>query len=197
MIFNGNSNLYFMKIKEDLTNRKFGQLTVKKRDESKIGHYRGSYWICNCECGNVKSISRHSLVNHGTISCGCFQIKKAMENGLDGNQSHKNYWLSKYKKRAKKLNIDFSLSKDLFYSICEQNCYYCGVKPSKKSCGYEKKSGKGLPYHANGIDRIDPSIGYIKDNCVSCCKQCNFMKTNKTIDEFFNLIKMIYENHLK
>jgi hypothetical protein len=186
-----------MRIKEDLTNRVYGKLTILERDLSKIGHFRGSYWICLCECGTKKSISRHSIINHGTTSCGCLKIEKAMAMGLDGNQSHKNYWLSKYKKRAKNLGIEFELSKEKFFNICEQECFYCGAEPSIKTCGYEKKSGKGKPYYANGIDRINPNVGYVENNCVSCCKTCNFMKTNKSVSDFLHAIKLIYEKHIK
>ena len=28
----------------------------------------------------------------------------------------------------------------------------------------------------NGIDRMDQKHGYVIENCVSCCKLCNFMK---------------------
>ena len=33
----------------------------------------GSYWLCECECGNVKSIKSSSLRRGEIQSCGCFR----------------------------------------------------------------------------------------------------------------------------
>lgn len=55
----------------DLTGQKFGRLTVLKRDDS-VGTKNGAYWICQCSCGNVKSIMSRSLRSGLTKSCGCF-----------------------------------------------------------------------------------------------------------------------------
>lgn len=53
---------------EDLTGRRFGKLVVLSRD------VRNGYWICECDCGNRKSIRGNSLtMKNGTRSCGCIQ----------------------------------------------------------------------------------------------------------------------------
>lgn len=182
-----------MNIKEDLTGRIFGQLTVLSRDLSKIGLERGSFWLCTCDCGKSRSVSRHSLVNHGTKSCGCLQKKKAAGSALPDALADKNYWLSKYKKRAKTTKIEFLLSNEEFYSICSKNCFYCGDAPETKNHGYIRKYQKEV-YQANGIDRVNPNIGYVNDNCVPCCHVCNFMKTNKTQEDFINKVLKIAKN---
>ena len=53
---------------EDLTGKTFGMLKVIKYVGSKKG--AGSLWLCKCECGNEKVMSRKTLVG-GTKSCGC------------------------------------------------------------------------------------------------------------------------------
>ena len=51
----------------------FGRLTVLAYDKEKSQlHKNGSHWICECECGNIKSVRGADLVNHKTQSCGCF-----------------------------------------------------------------------------------------------------------------------------
>lgn len=51
----------------------FGRLTVLERDLTKpIGHKKSSYWICQCECGNIVSVSATSF-RSGTASCGCLR----------------------------------------------------------------------------------------------------------------------------
>lgn len=63
-----------------LTGRRFGKLAVLCRDSRKDGG--NWYWICECDCGNRKSIRGTSLVRDGgTRSCGCDQRKMASETG--------------------------------------------------------------------------------------------------------------------
>lgn len=58
----------------DLTNQHFGRLTVLSRDMSKPqGQGKSVYWLCQCECGNIKSIRTDKLRNGDTQSCGCLQ----------------------------------------------------------------------------------------------------------------------------
>lgn len=53
----------------DLTGQKFGRLTVLYRDTTR----KGTYWMCQCECGNLKSIPRSTLRDGRAKSCGCLQ----------------------------------------------------------------------------------------------------------------------------
>lgn len=65
-------------IGEDRTGQVFGRLTVLVRDKSRRG-----YWICDCECGNRKSIRGTSLTKKKkpTRSCGCIQKGVASDIG--------------------------------------------------------------------------------------------------------------------
>lgn len=54
---------------EDLTGQKFSRLKVIERDMSR-GNKR-TFWICQCECGNIKSVDGTALKNGTTQSCGC------------------------------------------------------------------------------------------------------------------------------
>ena len=59
----------------DLTNQKFGRLTVLSKDlERKTNN--GSYWICECECGKIKSIKSSSLRRGEIQSCGCLRNER-------------------------------------------------------------------------------------------------------------------------
>ena len=46
-------------MKEDLTGRRFGMLTVLGYDHS---FNRNTYWLCECDCGNTKVVKRGSLM---------------------------------------------------------------------------------------------------------------------------------------
>lgn len=63
---------------KDLTGMKFGRLTVLKIDEGRSG--RKTFWICQCDCGNIKSVRSDSLQSGGIKSCGCLKRKTDAEN---------------------------------------------------------------------------------------------------------------------
>ena len=69
---------------KDLTGQKFGRLTVIKKDPEKLGG--AAYWICQCECGNIKSIRGSALttLNKPTRSCGCLN-KEISAKRIDTN----------------------------------------------------------------------------------------------------------------
>ena len=58
----------------DLTGQKFGRLTVLERDISKKGGH--SYWICQCDCGNITSVQGNHLKSGNTQSCGCLKRER-------------------------------------------------------------------------------------------------------------------------
>lgn len=57
-------------------------------------------------------------------------------------------------------------------------CTYCGNK-------------------ANSLDRINSKIGYTIENCVPCCKLCNTMKWDLSIQDFYSHIDKIHNYKLK
>ena len=76
----------------------------------------------------------------------------------------------KYINYKKRHNLKFGntemLSEESFKIMSNIECYYCGkLGPS-------------------GIDRIDNNIGYIENNCVPCCKHCNYVKGDLSIENF-------------
>lgn len=68
-----------VKVKEDLTGKKFGKFTVIKQvddyvDPSGIHH---AQWLCQCECGSDPIIERGSDIKNGNVrSCGCSRKKQ-------------------------------------------------------------------------------------------------------------------------
>jgi hypothetical protein len=89
----------------------------------------------------------------------------------------------KYKDRCTEKNINFELKLETFTNLIFEKCYYCGVKDNINN----KHNIEGI----NGIDRVNPKIGYTVDNCVSCCKICNYMKRVHSIDNFLKIVEHI------
>ena len=66
----------------DLTGQKFGRLVVIEKDINRKTT-SGSYWICKCECGNIKSVKSSSLRRNEILSCGCLRNEKVAEAKLN------------------------------------------------------------------------------------------------------------------
>lgn len=81
----------------------------------------------------------------------------------------------------------FGLTKECFKKISKMNCYYCGASPTPTN-GYKKWHPKIV---INGLDRINPAVGYFDENVVACCKDCNTAKLDKTEEDFILWVKRI------
>lgn len=81
--------------------------------------------------------------------------------------------------------LDALLSHDDVFKLVTSNCHYCGSEPLNKYVH------RGFIFMSNGIDRVDSSIGYIKENCVTCCKHCNWAKREQSLDEFLGWVEKI------
>ena len=62
----------------DLTNQKFGKLTVICRAPNKNGR---TMWLCKCDCGNEVEVRSDQLRSGITKSCGCLHIEQAKQTG--------------------------------------------------------------------------------------------------------------------
>jgi len=61
---------------KDISGMKFGSLVVIEKDMAT----RKNYWICKCDCGNLKSIFRGHLTANRIDNCGCLTIKRRAAN---------------------------------------------------------------------------------------------------------------------
>lgn len=62
-------------VAEDLSGKRFGQLTVLEQAESRAGRTR---WKCRCDCGKETIVTARNLKTGRTRSCGC---RKYIRNG--------------------------------------------------------------------------------------------------------------------
>lgn len=150
----------------------------------------GSIWNAICLCGNKREISSKEI-NRGVIrkynlSCGACEFADRKVNVSDDESAFFNLY-SMYKGSAQKRNIEFNLSKKYFLEITSQNCHYCNIKPKQICYNYTRK-GK---YFYNGIDRLNPEIGYLIQNCVPSCGSCNLMKQSMTFEQFIERVLII------
>jgi hypothetical protein len=168
----------------DLTGKRFGRLIVIKRANNKSNNV---CWLCRCDCGNEKIITREHLRRGYTTSCGCYNKEKI---SLPFGEASQNSLFFHYRTKCKNKNIIFELSKDKFLELTKQNCFYCGKKPSN----IKKNIWDNGDYIYNGIDRIDSIKGYTKENTVPCCGICNQAKMAQQQEKFFEWIKTVHSN---
>ena len=66
-----------------LVGKKFGRWTVLELDEEsntpKNKKDGCRIWVCQCECGTIKSVFQSGLLNGKSISCGCYNIEQKRE----------------------------------------------------------------------------------------------------------------------
>lgn len=80
---------------------------------------------------------------------------------------------------------------DCFCKLLTLNCFYCNSLP--KTVFSAKRKGNKPKLIYNGIDRVNPLKGYTEDNTVSCCPQCNYAKSDNSIEEYKSWLKRTYE----
>lgn len=86
-----------------------------------------------------------------------------------------------YKHASKSRNLEFLLTYEQFLDLTSLECFYCG----RMEIGF------------SGIDRIDNFQDYTIENCVACCKQCNYAKHKYTKSEFFEMcLNVVKYNNL-
>lgn len=67
----------------NLINRRFGSFVVMSRGED-IVNKNGSHstaWVCQCDCGNIKTVVATSLLSGATKSCGCLALQTRTTHG--------------------------------------------------------------------------------------------------------------------
>lgn len=66
-------------IDDSIIGKRFGKLVVISFHHS--NKYKMTYWLCKCDCGNEKVISRGGLTSGDNVSCGCYHKEHAHEYG--------------------------------------------------------------------------------------------------------------------
>lgn len=83
-----------MKYPSDLTGLRFGRLTVLAKAGIRGEGKRGSrsIWLCRCDCGKEKVVTRNSLVTGNTRSCGCLEQETKETMHLKHGMSKTRLW---------------------------------------------------------------------------------------------------------
>jgi len=128
-------------------------------------------------------------IRHKVQRCSdCYAKLKIVEenrgprnrNYLEEKKANLEKYLLSYIQCAKARNIAFELTKEQFEQLVITACYYCGSYNDKEVVG---------------IDRLNSSKNYTLENCVPCCKTCNFMKGTLSKNAFITQAHKIAIQH--
>jgi hypothetical protein len=177
--------------------QRFGHLVVESQAESrhvadKHNGYRSIRWNCRCDCGRLVDVAGFQLrQSNGTRQClPCSRVVVGRQLRLPEGVAARNMALAGIRNRAKKRGQAWELDDETFDNLIQSPCSYCGRPPRNKARGWI--SCDTMIY--SGIDRVDSSQGYTKENSVACCGRCNRWKSDATVEEFKAHVKLIYEN---
>ena len=144
----------------------------KDRLTTKGGTYYYIYYFKCSACG-VEISSQHSYLKKHSGLCTSCSHKKGEFMGAYGRLV--------YNTKTRGISVDLTI--DQFVQLCRiPNCHYCD-SPINRGL---KSGEKG--YRGYFIDRKDNKIGYILDNCVPCCWNCNQAKGDRYSYEEFLMI---------
>ncbi len=186
----------------DLSGQKFGRLTVlDKHKRQAVGSNKDkkeTYWWCRCDCGATKWICAQNFLKGTTKSCGCLRHEIAKKIGrtlqiLPKGKSSENRVLAQYKKHAADRDLAWALTDKEALALMSQNCEYCASRPTNEVVSNYNNGN----FVYSGIDRVDNAKGYVKGNCVPCCKVCNRAKNNMAASEWLAYLDKIVANHQK
>jgi hypothetical protein len=135
----------------NLTNERFGRLTVVKhvgRNSSKR-----QVWECLCNCGNTHKADSAALTTGHTTSCGCYLKERITKHGGTGKASY-NTWRAMMRR---------------CYTVTDKDYPKYGGKGVTVHSAWHTytifAADMGEPSDRETLDRIDPYGGYNPNNC--------------------------------
>lgn len=144
-----------MRVAKDISGHRLGSLLVVKIDDNRDSESRSrakKKWICQCDCGKVKSFFETNLLRGLSTTCGCSKGRKPTH-GL----RHKRAYTSWHTmiRRCEDVNCNgYENYSARGITVCEE---WHDIEKFYADMG-ERPEG-------TSIDRIDNNKGYYKDNC--------------------------------
>lgn len=176
-------------------NCKYGRLTTISKETKKGGSdiSAQAWWLCKCDCNNIKEIRETHIKYGNVVSCGCMRIGTTNPRWKGYNEISTRYYRS-IKNGAKKRGFSFNITyKDMWDQYLKQNkkCALSGLP-----IYFSKRSGCLKDGNAS-LDRIDSSKGYESDNIQWLEKRLNTMKMDCSQKDFIDFCYLIVDRQNK
>jgi hypothetical protein len=163
----------------NLMGKQFGYLLV-------IGHAKGTgKWLVRCVCGQKRLKCSYELVSGQSRSCSCKRAEFSRLRGRSDYHRLKHMVFNNYRNHAKRRGMAFDLTFEAVKTLIALPCHYCGSSPSNTWANYaDTFLCKSVNFAYSGVDRVDSTKGYMKDNVVPCCAICNRAKSDLPLEQF-------------
>jgi len=140
---------------------------TREKDNIQYNDRKDNLNIC-LGCGTTLTALIDGIRGKIQRCASCYEKQRVIENARERNRNYSeekkgnlDKYLISYIQSAKSRNIAFDITKEKFEELVSMACYYCGSFNEKEVIG---------------VDRLNSTRGYTNENCVPCCKICNFMK---------------------
>ncbi len=180
-------------IKNQITNKRFGNLIVIGRTYNE--KYKTWDSICVCDCGRECIRFTSQLLANDSKSCGIKGCKYHDQYHINSGKLNYNFtgyekisgqlW-STIKCGAKKRNIDFEIDIEYVWNVFLKQNKKCALSGVDIYFSRTSKSERTA-----SLDRINSKKGYVKGNIQWVHKIINIMKRDLSDKDFINWCKLI------
>jgi hypothetical protein len=146
------------KVKLDLTNQRFGKLTVMYETIPLQGKYHlFRRWYCLCDCGNTTNVVQGDLRSGDTRSCGCLKLISPAKTHGKSNTHLYSVWKGMLRRCSDTKHIKS------MRNYISQGITVC---PEWESLDIFEEWSLNNGYSPNlSLDRIDGNLNYSPENC--------------------------------
>lgn len=128
------------------------------------------------------------LLSGGNI----YQMESEPTKRVIDSESARNWLLTHYKRNALARKLSWAIAPAFFFDVLDSPCQYCGVDAANRLV----IPGHTFIYLYNGLDRMHSDLGYIQENVVACCGDCNKAKSNTEYDRWGRWIERLVLHQL-
>jgi hypothetical protein len=164
-----------MSARKKLEGNRYGKLAVIEHlgsDKSGQALFR-----CLCDCGQERRVLGYHLTAGHTKSCGCVNPGRRL-------RPYEAVFNTLRREAARSQKVVELTYEDFLTFTRIPCCHYCG-----HSVLWNEYNAKSSVYN---LDRIDNTLGYLKNNLVVCCRRCNYSKADRfTYEEWLQIGALI------
>ena len=166
---------------DDLIGKRFGRLILTDQIKKGKGYCN---FLCRCDCGNEKWISKYNILKGSTTSCGCY-LREAT--------SRRNKGKGKHLRSGEKIYKTWTRIKDRCFNPNATAYNRYGGRGLGMCVEWKRDAGAFIEWAKNNgytdsltIERIDVNGDYSPDNCkwIPMCEQYRNMRKSVYIGEY-------------